>query len=86
VLAVVFRKVCVELIRWIRLFTGADGPSHFETQVLALGQTSAEGSLSAVTAVQDMPFAESPVGSDAIANVVEREGRKRASPEQIIQA
>jgi quercetin dioxygenase-like cupin family protein len=51
------------MIRCIRLFTGADGQSHVETQVLALGQTSVEGSLSSVTAVQGMQFAESPVGS-----------------------
>ena len=51
------------MIRCIRLFTGDDGESHFETQVLAPGQKSAEGSLSTMTAARDVQFAESPVGS-----------------------
>ena len=59
----VLRRVYDEVIKCIRLFTGDDGESHFETKMLALGQNSAEGSLSTSSPAQDVQFAESPAGS-----------------------
>jgi hypothetical protein len=51
------------MIRCTRLFSSDDGESHFETQAIELAPKSAEGSLSALTVVQDVPFGESPAGS-----------------------
>ncbi len=48
----------------VRLFTGADGQSHFEAVEIELGPASSEGRLSAARPARDAVFAETPPGTD----------------------
>ena len=51
-------------MRVIRLFTGDDGESHFESLTVPLGAPSSEGRLSSEHPAHSAMFAETPPGTD----------------------